>query len=309
MTNAGFSVIGLGESLFDIFPDHQVVGGAPLNVAVHANQLANRQGGRGVVVSRIGQDDLGQRLLDELQKRGMATEFMQTDPDRGTGRVYVMVDTAGQPQYDIVHDVAWDWLQFDPDWEDAARRCEAVCFGSLAQRNSQSRHTIYRFLDATSRRTTRLFDVNLRQSYHDRNVLQRSCQFANAVKLNNEELPIVADTLGIDQSDEDPEHRIHDLITRFELDLLVLTRGAEGTVIHTAHDRHEGPRVEYPAAAAADAVGAGDACAAAVLVGLVLRWPLDRVVELANHAGAFVASQPGGTPVLPNVILDMVKRI
>ncbi|MDP6058433.1 MAG: PfkB family carbohydrate kinase [Pirellulaceae bacterium] len=303
-----FTIVGLGESLFDIFPERRVLGGAPLNVAVHAHQLAGPCGGCGLVVSRVGQDELGQTVFAELQQRGMSVDYLQTDPDRDTGRVYVAVDAQGQPDFEIVQGTAWDWLQFDPDLEDLARRCEAVCFGSLAQRNSQARNTIYRFLDALNQRMVRMFDVNLRQDYFDQKVLQRSFEFANVAKLNDQELPIVADLLGVTSSSGDTDSSIQRMIRTFDLNLLVLTRGEAGTVIYAALDKYEGEPISYEPAQGADAVGAGDACAAAILIGLVRQWPMDHVVEVANHTGAFVASQPGATPQLPESILAMVKQ-
>ena len=298
--------MGLGEALFDLFPDRQVLGGAPLNVAVHAHQLAGPLGGQGVVVSRVGQDELGHRVLDQLHRRGMTCQFIQSDPDRDSGRVYVGVDAQGQPDYEIVQDVAWDWLQHDPDLEDLARRCDAVCFGTLAQRHSQARNTIYRFLDACSTRAIRMFDVNLRQDYYDRNILRRSCEFADTVKLNHEELDTVTGLLGVGSPADMADNRIHRLIRTFNLKLVVLTRGADGTVLYDESEKFDADPVHEKPADGADAVGAGDACAAAILLGLVLRWPMDRIVRLANHAGACVASQPGATPVLPDQIMEMV---
>lgn len=305
-----FSIVGIGEALYDLFPDGERLGGAPLNVAVHADQLAQVRGGRGVIVSRVGQDDLGERLAKELRERGLTTDYLQTDPDRLTGRVYVDFDDRGQPRFEIVRDAAWDVMQFDPDLEDLANRCEAVCFGSLAQRDAQSRSTIYRFLDAT-RRAVRLFDVNLRQDEFDHGRLHRSCEMANIVKLNDEELPQVASLLGlgaVGQGEMDVADRQAEALLRmFELEMLVLTRGERGTRLYTPHERIDGEPASYPPAANADAVGAGDACAAAVLVGRVLRMKPQRIADLANYAGAYVASQPGATPKLPDAILEMVK--
>lgn len=303
-----FSIVGLGEALFDLFPDRQLLGGAPLNMAVHAHQLAQGRGGQGVVVSRVGQDELGRQLAEQLAKRGMSTAYLQSDPDKDTGKVYVGFDSAGQPQFDIVADVAWDWLHLDPDAEDLAQQCEAVCFGTLAQRNGQSRNTIYRFL-AAARRAVRLFDVNLRQNYFDRQILHRSCEFATAVKLNESELPITVRLLGLGAAGASgtADAQATALLKRYNLKLVALTRGRRGTVLYTPDQRIEGQPVSYPAAPDADPVGAGDACSAAILVGQVLRFPLERVAALANHAGAFVASQAGATPPMPEGILSMVK--
>jgi fructokinase len=303
------TIVGLGEALFDLFPDREVLGGAPLNVAVHAHQLAEVLGGRGVVVSRIGQDDLGRQLLADVTGRKMTAEYIQTDPDHPTGRVYVGFDDRGEPSFDIVRGVAWDWLQFDPDLEALAASCQAVCFGSLAQREAQARNTIYRFLTA-AKEAVRLFDVNLRQQYFDRQILEKSFALATAIKLNDQELPVVARTVGLGEiagGDEGLDQGAKLLVKRFGVKLLALTRGARGTVIYTAGERFEDQPVSYPAAKGGDAVGAGDACSAGLLVGLLLRWPMKKTLALANHTGAFVASQPGATPKLPESILGQVK--
>lgn len=305
-----FSIVGLGEALFDVFPHAQILGGAPLNVAVHAHQMGQIGGGEGVIVARVGQDALGQQVRDELTQRGVNIGYLQTDPDRATGEVFVSVDQDGAPSYEIAANAAWDWLQFDPDLESLARRCEAICFGSLAQRVGQARNTIYRLLEAAGR-AFKLFDVNLRQSFYNRAILDRSCVLATAVKLNRQELTEVGQILGItsNQGDDaaEADRLAAGLIKRYQLQLLVLTRGGDGTLLYTAGERIEGKRVSYPQADQADSVGAGDACSAAILIAHALRMDMQRTVELANHAGAYVASQPGGTPQLPQAILDLVK--
>jgi fructokinase len=348
-----FTVVGLGEALFDIYPDKHVLGGAPLNVAVHAHQLgaaiaasggapgvgggergqgphlseprpwsptssptkeiqsagAPGFGGRGVVVSRIGQDELGQTLLAELTGRGMTTDFIQTDPDRDTGKVYIGTDDRGEPTFEIARDVAWDTMQWDPDLEGLARQCEAVCYGTLAQRDGQSRTTIYRFLDAATR-AIRLYDVNLRQTFFDQRIVRKSFEYATVAKLNLEELAAVADLLSLDVG-PDGEGRVERtaaaLLRKFKLRFVAVTRGPEGTVLYSPTAKVEGEAVSYPPAPDADSVGAGDACAAGLLVGMLRRWPAERTVALANHLGAFVASQPGATPPLPEAILAMVR--
>lgn len=308
---ARYTIVGLGEALFDIFPDRTVLGGAPLNVAFHAHQCMKDIDGQGVVVSRIGQDDLGDQLLAELRNKGMTTEYVQTDPDRSTGRVYIELSPTGQPEYEIVSEVAWEWLQFDPDIESLAGRCQAVCFGSLAQREGEARSAIYRFV-TEARRAVKLFDVNLRQKFYNQSILRRSCELANALKLNEQELPIVAAELGIHLSqDEEGDAWAGKVIDRlrkkYDLKVVALTRGEQGTMLFTEDGNFETDQVSYELAEGADAVGAGDACSAGLLIGMVRRWPWERTVSLANHMGAYAASQPGATPTLPDSILEMVK--
>ncbi|MEX2214304.1 MAG: carbohydrate kinase [Phycisphaeraceae bacterium] len=306
-----FTIVGIGEALFDVFPDRQVLGGAPLNCAVHAHQLAQPLGGRGIVVSRIGQDPLGDQLLAEVRARGMTTDYIQTDPDRPTGTVYVDLSDPASPSYDIVQPVAWDWMQFDPDIESLAAQASAVCFGTLAQRASESRSAILRFLTA-ARRAVRLFDVNLRQQFYSAQIIRRSLEHATAVKINEEELAIIADLLALDITSETPgqsqaEKQAAVLLKKFNQKLVILTRGERGTLLITPTGRIEGKPAHYEMEEGADAVGAGDACAAAILLGLVMRWPLQRTADLANQIGAYVATRRGATPALPDEILNSVK--
>ncbi len=304
MSNPRWTIVGLGEALFDIFAESQKLGGAPLNVAVHAHQLLGETG-RGVILSRVGQDPLGQLVREELASRGMSDQWLQSDPDHATGQVFVQVDADGSPSYDIMANSAWDWLQFDPDLESLARQCDAVCFGSLAQRDAQTRNTIYRFLDACRPSACKLFDVNLRLDFYSRQIIDQSLIHASALKLNEDELPVVCDLLGVGSAEDDVAKRIARLIKRYELDFVIYTQGARGTAIYTMNSVHQGAPVAYSPVEGADSVGAGDACTAACLVGVLLRRPWDQVVTLANEVGAFVASQPGATPQLPDLILQM----
>lgn len=299
-----FTLVGFGEALFDMLPEGEKLGGAPLNVAAHAHQLAHARGGRGVIVSRVGQDDLGQRVYDELHQRGMTTDFLQSDPDRPTGTV--MVELSGdEVSYDIIEGVAWDVIQYDPDLEDLALHCDAVCYGTLAQRDAQSRNSLYRFLD-TAKRAFKLYDVNLRPPYFEAGWVKRSCEYATGIKLNESELPQVAEMVGVYEEDHDA--RVSALLKKFDLKLMVLTRGSRGTALITPDGNTvEGDMPAFAPGENADPVGAGDSVSAAVLLGRVLRWPPERTANVANHVGAFVAGQHGPTPTLPDHILDMVK--
>jgi fructokinase len=174
----------------------------------------------------------------------------------------------------------------------------------LAQRSTASRGAIEAFLDAATN-AIRLFDVNLRQNFYDRSLIEESCRRATMVKLNEEELPVLAKLLGIVGSE--PADQLRQLQARFDLDAVVYTRGERGTMLVLAEGVIAPPAVSYPAAANADAVGAGDACSAGILVGWSLGFPPARTAELANHLGAFVASQPGATPALPPEIISLAE--
>jgi len=297
-----FTIVGLGEALYDIFGDHRHLGGAPLNLAVCADQLARAHHGRGVVVSSVGSDALGHELIETLHKRGLDASFIQTTPDHPTSTVIVDIDDGGQPSYNIVRNVAWDALQFSEDLEALAQQCDAVAFGSLAQRSDQSHDMIHRFLKAADR-AVRLFDVNLRQDYFDARILQQSCELATIVKLNEAELPCVCDLLNINAQSDGAAAALR---ATFDLEMVVLTRGERGTRLYTANDIIDGKPAHCAPASDADAVGAGDACGAALLVSRVLKRTPQQIADLANRCGAYVAAQPGGTPPLPDDLIASV---
>lgn len=312
MNQYSLTICGIGEALFDVFDGMQVLGGAPLNVSVHAHQLVcNRPSGpgRGIVVSRVGQDFLGSKVTESLSEKKMDNQYIQSDPDHATGQVYVQTDDDGQPSYDIVANAAWDWLQYDPDMDTLAQQCDAVCFGSLAQREAQSRNTIYRFLEACRPSTIKLFDVNIRLDFYNRQIVMRSLEIANSLKLNEEELPLVCKLLGLGAFEPGSERDVMlKLMKQFKLNWVIYTRGAKGTTIHTPADNgvYEGAPAFASVMAGADAVGAGDSVAATCLVGAVLRKPWQQVADLANKVGAFVASQPGATPTLPDELISQM---
>ena len=299
------TICGIGEALFDVIDGTQVLGGAPLNVAVHAHQLIYGKGGQGLVISRVGQDPLGQQVCESLAKRKMDTQAIQTDPDHATGQVYVQTDEQGQPSYDIVANAAWDWLQYDPDMDSFAQRCDAVCFGSLAQREAQTRNTIYRFLDICRPSTIKLFDVNIRQDFYSRQMINQSMELANALKLNEEELPLVCKLLGLGEVQAGGERdAMVKIIKQFKINWIIYTRGAQGTAVHTLGSFYQGKPASVNPVKGADAVGAGDSVAATCLVGAVLRKPWDQVVDVANQVGAYVASQCGATPPIPDELIN-----
>jgi fructokinase len=287
MTETPPLIVGLGEALYDLLPAGPALGGAPLNAAVQSHQLGNNA----VVASRIGGDTLGRALLDDLARRGMDTNFIQRDPDAPTGTVEITLRD-GEPAYEIIGDTAWDQLAWDESLAGLAKRCDAVCFGTLGQRLGPARSTIQQFVAAASQ-AVHLFDINLRQDYFSAELLEAGCRAASIVKMNEAELATIAPLLGLGQPEE-----IRQLIQHFDLDLFVLTRGKLGTELHTADSVTLGQPAKFAPEPDADSVGAGDACSAAILHGVVRRWPLQQTADLANRLGAFVASRKGATPEL-----------
>lgn len=307
---------GIGEVLFDVFEDGtEALGGAPLNVAVHAHQLlSSLKLGEGIIVSAVGADEQGERLIAELHARGMCSRYVQTDARHPTGRVSVFM-RGGQPGYQIAADAAWDFIEYDESLDELAANCHAVCFGSLAQRSEVSRNTIRRFLSRAPQ-AQRMYDVNLRRNTltgeegYSAEIIDTSCRLATLIKLNAAELTEICALLGLAPVDEESEaglrRRMEALLARYPAEGIVLTRDARGTLLfardgeYTAEAHPVPPEEAHP-------VGAGDACAAGILVAQALEWDRARAVDLANRMGAWVASRQPATPPLPASIIEFAR--
>lgn len=295
MTDGKRTIVGLGELLWDLLPSGKQLGGAPANFAYITNLL----GDTGIPASRIGSDSLGEQALQRLSQLGLSAHSVQSDPIHPTGSVKVEIDKDGQPRFDILEPVAWDFLEWTPTWQRLAEETDAVCFGSLAQRSPQSRTTIRSFLHATRPDTVRIFDVNLRQTFYSREILAESMKLANIVKLNHEELPRVVRLLELENCGE-PDSACCLLIAH-DLNLVCVTRGTEGSVLISPAERSEHPGFKVEVA---DTVGAGDAFTAALVHEYLRGKQLAQINETANRLGAWVASQSGATPALKAGGLD-----
>ena len=283
-------MVGLGEALWDLLPNGDHFGGAPANVALHAAAL----GAESWLVSAVGQDARGDAALARLDRAGVRRDTVARLADHPTGVVRVTLDAAGHPVYDIATESAWDYLPWSVAVQQVAERADAIAFGSLAQRSPTSRATIRRAVATTRSASWRLFDVNLRQRYYDADVLAESMEVANAVKLNEEELPVVARLCGL--AETTPVEQLRALCERFSLRLAALTRGPCGSVLATPDRVYESPAAPT---VVADTVGAGDAFTATLLIGILAGRALDEVSRRANAVAAYVCSQPGATPPIP----------
>jgi fructokinase len=288
-------VAGIGEVLWDVYPDAARFGGAPANFACHTTAL----GADAWMVSAVGSDALGSRAIDTLDHAGVQHETVATDDEHETGQVRVALDLDGQPTYEFASDTAWDNLTWSAELESLAPRCDAVCFGTLAQRSTRSRATIQRFLQSTSRNALLMFDVNLRQHFYDRDVIEHSLALASAVKLNEDELPIVAALCGIEESPL--PKMLRDLMSRFDLRLGALTCGADGAVIMAGNEESTYPAVPTKVV---DTVGAGDAFTATVVSDFLRGRKLVDINRHANAVASYVCSQPGGVMALPAELRD-----
>ena len=294
---AGKSIIGLGEVLWDLLPGGKQLGGAPCNFAFHAHAL----GADAKVITRVGADPLGREILGRLRELGLSTELVAVDPGRPTGTVSVEVSPDGQPQFTIHENVAWDYLEATTAARDAMSQCDAVCFGSLAQRNPNARAAIQSLVSATPAQALRIFDINLRQHFFSPEVIGSSLRLSNVLKINDQELPVVADMFGLKG---DPALQMAQLAERFELSAMALTRGAKGSLLLSKglFSEHVGSHVRV-----ADCIGAGDAFTAALVMGLLTGCGLKEINERANRLAGYVCSQRGATPPLPEEMRGLFK--
>ena len=304
------AVIGLGELLWDMLPAGPPLGGAPANFAV----MASRLGAHGIIVSRTGTDELGEAARATLARQPVDTRYLQTDPEHATGKVTVTL-TDGQPEYVIHRPVAWDFLELTPQWRELAWRADAVCFGSLAQRDEHAREAIQGFLAATRGDCVRVFDVNLRKPYPDSMVVRESMKLATILKLNEVEMPDVlnllgllpvplpaAGSLGFEAALVEGARAI---LSAYPVTLVVLTLGALGSLLVT---RDEAARHRGVPCVVADAVGAGDAFTAALVTYYLRGASLAMLGEAGNRWGAWVASQAGAMPELPPSVLTSITE-
>jgi fructokinase len=280
-------VVGLGEVLWDLLPERTCLGGAPANFAY----ITTLMGDQGIVASRVGEDSRGVDALRRMEELGLDIDHVQIDREHPTGTVNVQIDGRGQAKFEIAHRVAWDCLEWTPDWQQLSQKTDAVCFGSLAQRSEQSRSAIRRFLGATPARTVKVFDVNLRQSYYSQELLCDSMRLADIIKLNDEELPKIMRLGNFTHKDE--LSSAQRLISAFDLKLVCITRGVRGSLLVRGGDssEHPGFRVHV-----ADTVGSGDAFTAGLVHEYLHGASLELMNEVANLVGAWVASEVGAMP-------------
>jgi fructokinase len=300
-------IVGLGELLWDLLPEGKQLGGAPANFSVMLARLGNRA----VVASRLGNDALGREARKYLATLPADLASIQHDPKHPTGSVSVTL-TAGQAEYLFHHPVAWDFLEFTPEWKKLANEADAVCFGTLAQRDPVSRKTIHAFLAATRRECVRVFDVNLRKPFYTRGVLEDSLSKATILKLNDAEMPQVLKLLKLD-TDAAAEalapatlrKGARALLEEFPVQLVCVTMGGSGSLLVTREtfDQHSGIPIQV-----VDTIGAGDAFTAALTSYYLHGAPLPVLNEAGNRWGSWVASQAGAMPTLSDGKRDEINR-
>lgn len=284
-------IVGLGEALWDVLPDGKKLGGAPANFAYHAGQF----GLDAVAVSALGQDKLGDETVEALEEKRL--NYVMPRVPYPTGTVQVTLDDAGVPTYEIKENVAWDNIPFTSEIEAVAKECRAVSFGSLAQRNIVSRSTIRKFIEATPEKCMRIFDINLRQNFYTKEVIQDSLELCNVLKINDEELVQIGRMFGYPGLDI--SNKCWLILGKYNLNMLVLTCGVNGSYVFTPGkvSFQPTPKVEV-----ADTVGAGDSFSGAFCAAIIHGVPVAEAHKRAVEVSAYVCTQNGAMPRLPEAL-------
>lgn len=290
------TIVGIGELLWDVFPERKVLGGAPANFAYHASQL----GYNGYAVSAIGEDLLGKEILSTLEKKDL--NYVVDTTDYPTGTVEVTLNENGVPNYEICENVAWDNIPFTSKIENLAKITQTVCFGSLAQRNDVSRDSIRKFLDAMPEGSLKIFDINLRQHFYSKELVHESLLLSNVLKLNDDEVRIISQYY--DNKFTNDQDFCRQILQKYNLEVLILTKGTEGSYVFTAQETSYQPT---PKVHVADTVGAGDSFTASFIASYLRGNHIAEAHQLAVEVSAYVCTQHGAMPQLPDLYLELFK--
>ena len=287
-------VVGLGEVLWDVLPEGKKLGGAPANFAYHAGQFLGMD--NTIAISALGSDKLAEETIEALNEHQL--NYMLPRVPYPTGTVQVQLDEQGVPTYDIKENVAWDNIPFDDDIAEIARNCRAVCFGSLAQRNVVSRETIEKFLEATPADCMKIFDINLRQQFYTKEVICQSLKHCNVLKINDEELVLIGRMF--DYPGLDMENKCWLILGKYDLDMLVLTCGTNGSYVFTPGQMSF---QETPDVKVADTVGAGDSFTGSFVGSILNGKSVPEAHHTAVQVSAYVCTQNGAMPEYKDELL------
>jgi fructokinase len=285
--------LSFGEILWDIFPDYKKPGGSPANLAYHLHVLENES----ILISRVGRDKLGNELVEFISEKGLDTTFIQSDPDAPTGSVTVHFKE-NEPSYTIHQPAAWDHIAFSEEIRNLTSKAEAVCFASLSQRSDISSRTLDRIIRNTPEGCLKVFDINLRKPFYSKEVIQKSIEYADVIKFNETELLEISEWYNTNDLPE--------LLTRgSDHKIVLVTLGAKGSRFISRNEQHECKA--SPITGQGDFVGVGDAFLACVTHLLLKDEMPAMILSKSNRYAAYIASQKGGMPVVPDDILKFVN--
>ena len=296
-----WQIASIGEVLLDLLPTGARLGGAPAAAAWYCAET----GAQGWLLSAVGEDKHGRRVLRDLQERRLPADYVVKNPAQPTGEVRVHYDANGKAIYHFLEDVAWDHLQMTPSWAELAGKVNAVIFGTVAQRAEESRKTIYEFLDAAAPDALRLFDLHLRYPYYSSEILEQSFRRASAAKMSRSELPVVARWLGMDGADGESVAKV--LMERYPaLRCIALTRGEDGSLLFTRGKIYECGG--FYADQFVNGSGSGEAFSVVLCLGILNGADLQAVNEEANRAACCVCCEPDTLAPLSDEVLDNLQK-
>ncbi len=279
------NITSIGEILFDIYPNHKRLGGAPLNFIYHIKKLT----GNGNIISRVGKDVLGNKVLSELKQAGLSTEFIQQDHLHPTGMALVSLDNNGVPTFKIEPECAYDFIESNDENENLINtETDCLYFGTLAQRSVVSRNTIQSYF----KHGLKYFaDINLRQDFYNEEILEATLKTADFIKLNYDEMHVLNDLfVHIEYS---TEQVALELMEKYELNMIAVTRGENGSSIF-----ENGKRYDYSSTdnKVVDTTGAGDAFAAILCFGYLSGLEIPYINKLANDFAYDICQIEGALP-------------
>lgn len=283
-------VVGIGELLWDVFPTGKRAGGAPINFVYHATQL----GAEGYAISAVGKDSLGKEILQVLKENNIANYVESVDYPTGTVQVKL---TNGIPSYTIIENVAWDHIPLTKTASDVVKQADAVCYGTLALRNSDSRKTVETLLSQTPKEALRFFDINLRQHYYSKELIEELLREANIFKINDEEILVLSKMFNLTGTED---NLVKYFMDTYKLRYLILTAGEKYSTIYSQTEKSY---IETPKVKVADTVGAGDSFSGAFVQGLLSGKTLKEAHRQAVEISAFVCTQTGAWPKYEPAIL------
>ena len=276
-------IVGLGEILWDLLPDGKKAGGAPINFVYHSSQL----GAESIAISAIGKDALGDELMEEVKRIKINHLIQRVDYPTGTAEVELK---NGIPRFTITEGVAWDYIPLTTQMEEIVKKTDAICFGTLAQRSPVSRHTILKLLSIAPKNSLRILDINFRQNYYNQEIIEKSLNLSNVLKVNDEELVVLCKLFSLDGSEEE---KCRWFIDKFSLKMMILTAGADYSTLYTSR---EISRINTPKVEVVDTVGAGDAFTGALASSLIAGKTIKEAHKFAVETAAFVCTKAGAWP-------------
>lgn len=280
---SNYPVVCFGESLWDFLPGGKLPGGAPTNVAYHLQKLGKHP----AVISRIGNDELGKELKENFESKNIDTRFFQMDNEHETGKVFATVKEDHEVEYEIVHPVAWDFIECNKEDEEIISGADYFVFGSLASRNNNSRNSLLHCLELAK---TKVLDINLRPPHYTRETLTMLLEKTDILKLNLSELQLVSSWYA---DLESHEKMVQLMVEKFKMKTVIVTKGGDGAMLFTDEKFYYHPGYSVKVA---DTIGSGDSFLAAIISKLIDKASPEEALDFASALGAFVASRSGACP-------------